>query len=214
MCGVVDMNRKIDVLIFLLTFILLSYSNPMARATEEHHPLWHSFLTGIFVRTYGPWQSYPGETISIDILVKAEEDVRNMSIDLFIYGCMSEGYAYWNFAHPNFLDSIDLLEDDVRVYTCDVLIPRDVSPGLTYAKIAIHWSVYRQPFWVEHSEEDHFRTMYIKNKQYETTTMLMYALLISTAALSISNAYLFATSRKLKATLSDMLSKRMMRKEP
>jgi len=198
---VVDMNRKIYVLIFLLTLTLFSYSNSMARAADEHHPLWHSFLTGIFVETHGPWQSYPGEKISIEIMVEAEEDVKNMSMDLFIYGSMSEGYAYWNFAHPNFFDSLDLLKDDVRVYTLDVLIPHEVSPGLTYAKIAIYWSVYRQPFWVEHSEKDNFRTMYLRNKQYEITTMLMYAFVISTVALSISNAFMFAKSRKMRQRL-------------
>jgi len=191
--------------------MLFLYSNSIARAAEEHHPLWRASLTGLLVKAYGLWQCYPGEKVCIDLVVKAQEDVRNMSMDVYVYGYMSEGYAYWDFAYPSFLDSLDLLKDDEHVYTCDVLIPHEVSPGLTYAKIGIYWSVYRQPFWVEHSEVGYFRTMYLKNKQYETTTMLTYGLLISTVALSISNVYLFAKSRKLGQRLRPAL-KRMIRK--
>lgn len=168
-------------------------------ATDEMHPLWHSFTTGVYVEVWGPWQCYPGETISVPIAIEAIEDIKNMSVDLHILASKSEGYVYWEYYNPWLIDSVDLSEGDHIHEHYDVLIRPDVSPGLAYGKLVLKWSFFRESTWMERQEEGNFRVTYIKNKELESTRELMYGFLMTTIVLSISTVYFAFKRRKAES---------------
>lgn len=191
------MKRKIGTLILLTTFLLASSCSTGYGAERK---IWSRNLTGLDVEVYAPYQCYPGETITVRVRIEALEAVTNASITMFILSSKSEGYIPWTFSFT-ILNRVNLSSDAIQDETHDVLIPSDVSPGLTYGKVILQWSVYHQSSWVEHFHEDIFRVTYVKNyedlqtaydsvlRKLQNTTILMYVFLATTTTLAASTAY-------------------------
>jgi hypothetical protein len=196
----------------LLLMILLSAlpQNFVIYASEERKVLSRK-LTGLRVEIYAPYQCYPGDVITVKAKIQALEDVKNATVTMFLMASKSEGYDPWTLSFK-FLEVADLPPGTIRNETQNITMPRDISPGLTYAKTIFQWSVYRSPSWEKQSHEALSRLTYVKNKDYENLQdqyklvqnelqnirTLMYLFLATTTALVISMAYLVRKKPKAK----------------
>ncbi len=205
------MRLKTPILLALPILLLtLMFFNPFVCAAEERKVLSRRYL-GLGVDVYAPYQAYPGETVTVRVRVEALEDIKNVSITMFIWGSKSEGYSPWG-TSSTVMDIPDLSEDAVQDAEYDVEIPSDVSPGLTYGILFLEWNVYFQLSWEEQWDKASFRAIYLKNKDYEilqtaydelsgrflllTTTIGL--LLTTTSVLAVSTVYLAMRARARK----------------
>lgn len=199
--------------ILLLTSIVL---NPLVQAVEKRKVLSRNYV-GLGVEIYAPYQCYIGENITFSVRIEALEDVKNVSVTLFLWGSKSEGYSPWGFS-LTVLDVADFSENMTRDTDHNVEIPRDLSPGLVYGILFLDWSVYRTPSWEEQWDKASFRATYVKDKDYEdlgssynelqgkyelvlrdsqNTKRLMYLFLATTIALVLFTVY--SAKKKTKA---------------
>jgi len=205
------MRIKTIVLLILPIFLLTSTAfNPVVYATEERKVLSQKYI-GLGVDVYAPYQCYPGETITVRVRIEALEHVRNASVTVFIWGSKSEGYSPWGTSFT-VLDVEDLSSGTVQDEEYDVVIPSDISPGLTYGIIFLEWSVYRLPSLDGYWDKGSFRMTYVKNKSYENlqseyesvlsdlqnTRTLIYVFLSTTLILFILTAYFAKKKHKTK----------------
>jgi len=191
--------------ILLLTSIVL---NPLVQAVEKRKVLSRNYV-GLGVEIYAPYQCYTGDNITFNVRVEALEDVKNVSVTLFIWGSKSEGYSPWG-TSLTVLDVADLSKNMIHDADYNVEIPGDLSPGLIYGILFIDWSVYRTPSWEEQWDKASFRATYVKDKDYEdlrtsynelqgkyesvlvdlqNTKTLMYLFLATTIALTLFTVY-------------------------
>lgn len=209
---------------FLLTLMLF---NSSVYAAEERKVLSRRYL-GLGVDVYAPFQAYPGETITVRVRVEALEDIKNVSITMFIWSSKSEGYSPWGTSFP-VIDVPDLSKDTVQETEYDAEIASDISPGLTYGILFLEWSIYLQPSWEDQWDKASFRATYVKNKDYENlqTThnelqgkynsvlsdmqnfrMSTYLLLTTTIGLAVSAVYLTKRKPRLKREKVPKLKRR------
>jgi len=193
-------------LVFLLTFDVF---DSVVHA-EEREVLSRSYV-GLGVEVHAPYQGYSGETIAVKVRVEALEDVKNVSVTLFIWGSKSEGQNPWGTSFT-VLDVTDFPNGLIKEETYNITIPSDIDPGLTYGILFLDWSVYIQPFWEDQWDKASFRVTYIKNKDYEdlqttynsvlkelqNVRTITYALVATTIALAVSTAYLAKKKPKAK----------------
>ena len=212
------MNKKTTVLlalrILLLTSIVL---NPLVQAVEKRKVLSRNYV-GLGVEIYAPYQCYTSENITFSVRIEALEDLKNISVTMFIWGSKSEGYSPWG-TSLTVLDVADLSENMTRDTDHNVEIPRDLSLGLIYGILFLDWSVYRTPSWEEQWDKASFRATYVKDKDYEdlgtsynelqgkyelvlgdlqNTKILMYLFLATTMALALSTVYFAKKKTKAK----------------
>jgi hypothetical protein len=170
---------------------------------------------GLGVEVYAPHQCYPSDIITISIRVEALEDVKNASVNLFIWGSKSEGQNPWGISFT-VLDATDFPSGMIKEETYNITIPSDIDPGLAYGILSLQWSVYTQSLWEDQWDKASFRVTYIKNKDYEDlqTThnsvlnemqnirTITYVLVATTIALIASTAYLAKKKPKAKKVSS------------
>jgi len=184
--------------------------NPVVYAAEERKVLSRNYV-GIRVNVYAPYQCYPSETITVKVRVEALEDVKNVSVTVFIWGSKSEGHSPWGTSFT-VLDATDFPSGAIKEEAYNITIPSDIDPGLTYGMLFLDWSIYRAPLWKLQWDKASFRATYIKNRDYEdlqmtynsvltelqNTRTLMYVFLATTVMLASSTAYFTIGKRKPK----------------
>lgn len=212
------MKTKTAVLSALQILLLASMIlNPFVQAVETRKVLSRNYV-GLGVEVYAPYQCCTGENITVNVKVEALEDVKNMSVTLFIWGCKSEGYSPWG-TSLTVLDVADLSKNMIHNTDYNVEMPRDLSPGLIYGILFLDWSVYRAPSWEEQWDKASFRATYVKDKDYEdlrtsynelqgkyesvladlqNTKTSMYLFLATTIALTLFTAYFAKKKTKAK----------------
>ncbi len=198
------------VLLILPIFLATStVFKPVVYATEERKVLSRNYV-GLGVEVYAPYQCYPSENVSVRVRVEALEDLKNVSVTVFVWGSKSEGYSPWGTSFL-VLDVLHLSKGSVQDAEHDVEIPADISPGLTYGILFLDWSVYLPPSREVKWDKPGFRATYVKNKDYEdlqatyselqgrynsvlsdlqSNKTLVYTFLTTTMALAISTTYL------------------------
>lgn len=223
------MRIKTLIVLALPIFVLtLMFFNPLVYAAEESSKVLGRRYLGLGVDVYAPYQAYPGETVTVRVKVEALEDIKNVSVTMFIWGSKSEGYSPWGTSFT-VLDIPDLSKGDFRDDEYDVEIPSDISPGLTYGILFLEWNVYLQPSWEDQWDKASFRATYVKNKDYENlqTTynelqgnynsvlndmqnfrMSTYLLLTITIGLAVSAVYLTKRKPRLKREKVPKLKRR------
>jgi len=209
--GELRMKMKTTVL-FALPIIMLTSTilNPVVYAVEERTVLSRNYV-GLGVEVYASYQCYPGENVAIKVRVEALEEVENASVTLFIWGSKSEGHNPWGTSFTLF-DVTDFRSGTTKEETCNITIPSDIDPGLTYGILFLDWSVYQTTSWERQWDKASFRVTYVKNKDYEdlqaicqserndlkNTRILMYIFLATTVVLAVSTVY-YARKKTMRA---------------
>jgi hypothetical protein len=114
----------------------------------------------IIINVYPPIQAYPGDTIRIRVRVEALEDLKDVDIDIDVFGSKKEGYDTW-YRYLLVLSDRDLSGGVVRDENFTMIIPSDASPGLTYAIINIHYKYYSWFVWHDYYADATFQMTYI-----------------------------------------------------
>jgi hypothetical protein len=196
------MKARNLLLLALPILLLIPVFSLDAFASSEKKVLSRNYV-GVKVEAYAPYDCYPGENISVRIRVEAQEEVKNASVTVFIWGSQSEDHNPWSASFVA-LDVEDLPIGMVKEKMHNLTIPSDIDPGLTYGILSLDWHVYRPPSWENQWDKASFRTTYVKNRDYENlqTThdsvlnelgnikTLTYALVAATIALAASTVYL------------------------
>jgi len=162
------------------------------------------------VEVYAPYQGYHGETIAVRVRVEALEDIKNMSVTVFIWGSKSQGHNPWGTSFT-VIDVTDFSSGTIKEETYNITIPSDIDPGLTYGILFLDWSIYRTPSWEPQWDKASFRATYVKNRDYENlqdkykqletelwnSRITVYIFSATTIALAILTVYL-TKKRKTK----------------
>ncbi len=156
---------KERILIFLLVIFLLPLAL-IAVARAESRLVWSFDWEGLDVEVYAPYQGYAGDTITIGVRTEAKKDLRDVYVEIMLYGSKLDGYDAWT-------DKISVLSGE-RLYTGTILdqnfnvsIPSDVSPGLIYGHTYCKWKVGKTYFYIPRELDDSFTVTYLKNRAYE-----------------------------------------------
>jgi len=208
------MKLKTIVLLALPIFLLTVTVFGSVVYAEERKVLSRNYV-GLGAEVYAPYQCYPSDTITVRIRVEALEDIKNVSVTLFIWGSKSEGYNPWGTSFT-VLDVADFPNGTIKEETYNITILPDIDPGLTYGILFLEWSIYRSPSWEDQWDKASFRATYIKNKDYEDlqTTYnsvlnelqsirpITYALVATIITLAASTAYLAKKKPKAQKVVS------------
>ena len=205
------MDMKTVILLTLPIALLGStIFNPAVYALDERKVLSRNYV-GLGVEIYAPHQSYRGENITIRVRVEALEDVKNISVTLFIWSSKFEGQTPWG-ASFTVLEVTNFSGGTTKEEAYYITMPPDIDPGLTYGILFLDWSIYSSNSWENQWDKASFRATYIRNENYENlkiaynsvlaelqnTRTLMYMFLAATATLTISIAYLARKKPKTK----------------
>lgn len=197
------MKMKAIVELILLVFPLISlFFNPIVWAVEERTVLSRSYV-GLGVEVYAPFQCYPGENITVKVRIEALENVKNVSVTLFLWGSKFEGANPWSTSFT-VLDIADFPNGTIKEEAYNITIPSDIDPGLMYGLLSLDWSIYRASLWERQWDKASFRTTYVRNRNYENlqesyiqlenelhnTRIMAYIFLVGMIALAISTIYL------------------------
>ena len=149
-------------ILFVLVAVFLSSMPLSTVAVDEVHRVWRIAYEGIEVSVYASYEAYPGDRITVRVIVEALEDLNDTDVTLWIEGSKSEGRDSWT-SLKDVLEDIDLSDETSRTREYDVIIPSDLDPGLIYGRIAIGWKIDQ----VDHRYDDAFNMVYVRNKAYE-----------------------------------------------
>lgn len=160
-------------MVILLSMAFLSFLafSPVATAAETRRVLRLYRYEGIDIRVYAPYQAYPGDRITIRVIVTALEDLEDVTVTIYVFGSKSDaegrvGYDSWDdeigVLYMDRLDEDDRVDEYYRLR-----VPSDSDPGLVYGLIDCAWRVYRTLGWEDRSYRDAFTITYLRNKDYE-----------------------------------------------
>jgi len=158
-----DVKKIIMLAVSMFTLSLVFVSTAIA----ETQSVWSFTWEGIDIEIYAPLQAYPGDNITLQVIVKSKENLQDVYVTIAIHGSISEGYEKWT-TYVEILKDVDFpigKTNDLQNFT--VSIPSNVSSGLIFGHIYCTWKVYRVPVWKDRSYEDSFRLTYLKSKEFE-----------------------------------------------
>ena len=204
------MKERTTLLLALQIFLsTLATLNPVVCTAEERKVFDRNYV-GLGVEAYALNQCYRGDTVTVMVSVEALEDVRNVSVNLIIWGSKSEGYTPWGTSF-NVLDIADFPSGTIEEEAYNITMPLDIDPGLIYGILFLDWTIYKTSFWEDQWDKASFRVTYVKDKDYEdlqtshnsvlnelrNVRIVTYVLLAATIALAASTAYL-ARAKKVR----------------
>lgn len=201
------MRNKTVVILLVPIFLLASIVfNSSVYAVEERKVLSRNYV-GLGVEVYAPYQGDASESITIRVRVEALEDIKNVSVTLFLWGSKTEGSTPWGTSFI-VLDLTDFPNGTIREEAYNITIPSDIDPGLTYGILFLEWSIYRSTSWESQWDKASFRVTFVRNRDYENLQelydqlegelsnlrILTYIFAATTMALAMSTVY-FAKKR-------------------
>lgn len=170
-----NMNCKKSIAPFLLltVFVLTIASTVVAQSTSEEGQMRNVYSIdryGLIVKIDAPYQTCPGENISITVRAEAHlvtEGLRVEYMYLKIYGFVNETneILLGNITHLEPNSTLNFLQ--VREYDYVVVTSNETSPGVTYGKIWCGWECIGMEEVKGKISGDVFPVTYIKNKKYE-----------------------------------------------
>lgn len=165
------MNFKKSIIPFFLlsVFALTVISGAVGQSTQEetrtvyYHGEEHG---GLLVEVEAPYHVYPGEKINVTVKVRAcTERIYVLYMRLNISGLMNErNETLLRSIAISDLEPIDLVFNETYQYTYEILIPAEISPGLTYGNIWYEWTCWGVPTEISPTG---FPVTYVRNKEYE-----------------------------------------------
>ena len=191
-------NRRIIVLLVLVTTLLLSLAPSLIAAAEPSR--WeykNDYDDEIEIEVYAPYEAYPGDEITITVRVEAKEDLDDVTIDLLVVGSKDMGHKRWD-DEISVLDDETLDDGDEEEVDEDLKLPSTLDPGQVYGHIFAEWEN-------EDGEQRYeniytFILTYIKHKDYED-------LLVEHAELEADYAELSDLKEELEADVTEWESK-------
>lgn len=201
------MGIKAVVLMVLPILLLTTFLNSVVCADGERKVLSRGYV-GLGVEVRAPFQCYPGENITVRVRIQALEEVRNVSVTLFLWGSRFEGENPWSTSFT-VLDVTNFPNGTVGEEACNIAIPSDIDPGLTYGMLSLDWSIFQKAQWERQWDKASFRATYVRNRDCENlqgsyiqlenelhnTRITAYIFLAVMIALSISTIYLAKCAR-------------------
>lgn len=148
-------------------------------------------------------ECYSGESIIVKVRIEALENVKNVSVTLFLWGSKSEGSTSWSTSFA-VLDLTDFSNGTIRQEAYNITVPSDIDPGLTYGMLFLDWSIYQTASWESQWDKASFRATYVRNRSHENlqesyiqlenelrnTWIIAHIFLAITIALAISTIYM------------------------
>ena len=120
---------------------------------------------GLVVEVEAPYQAYPTEKINLTVKVRAVTEMCVLYMHLNVSGLVGErNETLLGSIAISDLEGVDLVSNETRQYTYEILIPAEVSPGLTYGSISYEWTCWGIPAKVSPAG---FPVTYIRNKEFE-----------------------------------------------
>jgi len=153
------------IVILLFVICLLPFALITVARTESRH-VWSFDWEGFDVEVDAPYQAYAGDTITIGVRTEAKKDLRDVSVELRLYGSKLDGYDGWT-DNISVLNGERLRSGAILDQNFKVSIPSDVSPGLIYGHAYCKWKVGKTYFYLPRELDDSFTVTYLKNKAYE-----------------------------------------------
>ena len=186
-------------LMFALSFVVFPVD------AVESRLVWTFFWEGMDVKIWAPYQTYPGDMISVRVVVEAREELQNVMVQFKIHGSRSEGNQSW---HDSFyaLQNVDLSLGAVEDQYFDMNIPGDVDSGMVFSETSCVWSVQREMLWQEQFIEGAFRVTYLRNKPYEDLEVAYSQLLADYNELVSNYTTLQADYEILLGSYGDLLA--------
>ena len=160
-------------LLMLITFVLTVGFSAVAQSTNGEGQMRNVYSIdryGLIVKIDAPYQTSPGENISITVRTEAHlvtEGLRVEHMYLKIYGFLNETneILLGNITHLEPNSTLNFLQ--VREADYVVATSNETSPGVTYGKIWCKWECMSMEEVEGKISGDVFVVTYIKNKKYE-----------------------------------------------
>lgn len=163
-----NLKKSIISLFLLSVFVLTVTSSVVGQSTQEEKRTvyYHGEEQGgLIVDVEAPYQAYPNEKIDLTVKVRACTDICVLYMHLNISGLINEKNEtlLGSFTISD-LEDVELVFNETRQYTYEILIPAEISPGLIYGNISYEWT-----FWGTSKEisPTGFPVTYVRNKEYE-----------------------------------------------
>ena len=163
-----NLKKSIIPLFLLSVFALTVTSGAVGQSTQEETRTvyYHGEEQGgLIIDVEAPYQTYPSEKINLTVKVRACTEICVLYMHLNISGLMNEkNDTLLRSITISDLEGVDLVFNETRQYTYDILIPAEISPGLTYGNIWYEWT-----FWGTSKEisPTGFPVTYVRNREYE-----------------------------------------------
>ena len=163
-----NLKKSIIPLFLLLVFVPTVTSGAVGQSTQEETrtAYYHGEEQGgLIVDVEAPYQAYPGEKMNLTVRIKACTEICVLYMHLNISGLMNEkNYTLLRSITISDLEDVDLAFDEPRQYPYEVLIPAEISPGLTYGSISYEWTCWGMPVNVPPTG---FPVTNVRNREYE-----------------------------------------------
>jgi hypothetical protein len=167
--GNVNFKKSISLFLLLSVFALTVTSGAVGQSTQEETRTvyYHGEEQGgLMVKVEAPYQAHPGGKINLTVVVKAcTQHIYILYMRLNISGLINErNETLLRSIVISDLEGVDLAFDETRQYPYEMLIPAEISPGLTYGSISYEWT-----FWGTSKEisPSGFPVTYVRNMEYE-----------------------------------------------
>ncbi|UCF59013.1 MAG: hypothetical protein JSV15_00885 [Candidatus Bathyarchaeota archaeon] len=163
-----NLKKSIIPLFLLSVFVLTVTSGAVGQSTQEETRTvyYHGEEEGgLIVDVEAPYQTYSGEKINLTVKVRACTEICVLYMHLNISGLINEkNETLLRSITISELEGVDLARDETHQYPYDILIPAEISPGLTYGNIWYEWT-----FWgtSEEISPTGFPVTYVRNRDYE-----------------------------------------------
>ena len=159
------MVKKLWITLFAMPFLTLS-SLGFALQSESRY-VWGFNYEGLDLKIYAPYYAYPGDWVTVRVLLEAKAELSHIYVNISLYGSKSEGYDTWYYSFYAFYDAGLYAPGTLRDLDFHVQIPLDISPGLIYSVTECSWEVKWGWVWYSRSKDGVFEVTYVKNRDYE-----------------------------------------------
>lgn len=120
----------------------------------------------INIGVYPPRQAYPGDNVTVMVVVEALKDLRDVDMYMYGHGSENEGYDSWS-TYLSIMNDTDFSSGAIRDANRSLTIPSDADHGLVYATVYIHYKYRKLSYWSDYGTYITFQMTYLKSKAYE-----------------------------------------------
>jgi len=166
------MKRRKIVFLMVSAALLLSLAFGVSVQAEEVELVWEyegDYADEIEVVVEATTKAYPGDDITVAIGGEAQEDLYDVTMDIWIKGSAEEGAERWESDEESVLYGDDLEYGDDFYEEYEFEIPETADPGMMLGHITCEWDIWDADLedYVTHSFDTAFPMTYLMNKDYE-----------------------------------------------
>lgn len=127
-------KKMLPILVGIFLFTLV-FSGIVISQSEQVKNVYHIAYAGLIIDIFAPFQTFPGENLTLTISTEALTQINIQYINLAIYGIVDESTEVT-------LSTISHLEGSSLTFNetnYEISIPNNISPGLIYGNITCKW---------------------------------------------------------------------------